>query len=160
ACRFIESLIEYRALDPKARLIRAVESANAEAHRRYAEKGGTTLAALLLDRSNSFHGVSVGDSRIYIVSGKARVEQISADDTIAGELQRIKGINVRPEDVDPAARQLAQYVGMGPGIQPRTYDVMLGQSGPLILCTDGVHSIPSRTFEQVILHAPTPYKLG
>jgi serine/threonine protein phosphatase PrpC len=160
ACRFIESLTEDRAPDLKARLIRAVESANAEVHRRYAEKGGTTLAAAILDRSNLFYGVSAGDSRIYAVSAKARVEQISTDDTIAGELQRFKGIDVQPEDVDPAARQLAQYVGMGPGIQPRTYDLMRSQLGPIILCTDGVHAIPSRTFEQVTLHAPTPYKLG
>lgn len=159
-CRFIESLIEDRSLDHKARLIRAVESANAEVHRRYAEKGGTTLAAVILDRSSFVYGVSAGDSRIYAVSGKTRIEQISADDTIAGELQRIKGINVQPEDVDPVARQLAQYVGMGPGIQPRAYDLRRSQPGTMILCTDGVHAIPSRTFEQVILHAQTPYKLG
>jgi serine/threonine protein phosphatase PrpC len=160
ACRFIEALVEDRAPDTKGRLIRAVESANAEVHRRYTEKGGTTLAAVILDRSNSFYGVSAGDSRIYAASGKTRVEQVSTDDTIAGELQRIKGINIEPENVDPTARQLAQYVGMGPGIQPRTYDLMRDQSGPIVLCTDGVHSIPSRTFEQVTLHAPTPYKLG
>jgi serine/threonine protein phosphatase PrpC len=128
--RFVESLVDDPTADLKARLVHATEAANAEVHGRYSEKGGTTLAAVLLDRNNRHYGVTAGDTRIYALKGRTRVEQISSDDTIAGELQRIKGVNVPQEDVGRAARQLAQYIGMGPGIQPRIYDsISVDQAG-------------------------------
>jgi PPM family protein phosphatase len=159
--RFVESLVDDTTADLKARLVRAAEAANAEVHARYSEKGGTTLAAVVLDLNNRFYGVTAGDTRIYALKGRTRVEQISSDDTIAGELQRIKGVNVPQEDVDPSARQLAQYIGMGPGIQPRIYDsISADQAGWIMITTDGVHSMPAKTLEQFAVHAPTPYKLG
>ena len=159
--RFVESLVDDTTADLKARLVRAAEAANAEVHGRYSEKGGTTLAAVVLDRNNRFAGVTAGDTRIYALKGRTRVEQISSDDTIAGELQRIKGLSAPQENVDPAARQLAQYIGMGPGIQPRIYDsISADQPGWIMITTDGVHSMPAKTLEQFAVHAPTLYKLG
>lgn len=160
-CRFLEHVIEDGTPDVSARLIHAAEAANAEVYRHYSEKAGTTLAAVFVDRNNSFFGVTAGDSRIYTLHEQNRLEQISTDDTIAGELQRIRGGSLQPEEVDPSARQLAQFVGMGPGIQPRIYEAMSpSQGGWIMMTTDGVHSIPQKLLERLAIHASSPYSLS
>lgn len=158
-CRFIESIAENSFAPPKERLLRASEYANINVHRRLSEKGGTTLAALFVDKLGGVYGVTVGDTRIYKVIPKARLEQISFDDTIAGELRRIRGSEFQPDESDPTARHLSQFIGMGPGLQSRIYGPLDGD-GWLLLTTDGIHSMPTKAMEHIAIHAPSPYKLA
>ena len=98
---------------------------------------------------------------MYALTDKPQLQQVSFDDTIAGELHRLKGTELPEEQLDPAARHLVQYVGMGPGLQPRCYGpIELDKSGCVIVSTDGVHSMPTKAFERLALHAPTFSKLG
>ena len=160
ACSFIESLYSNRRLETRERVLRASISANLAVHRRFGEKGGTTLAAVIQDTSGDLFGLTVGDSRIYRVFAKLRLEQLSSDDTIAGELQRIKGAEFRPDLADPTTRQLAQYIGMGPGIQPRIYGPLKPLDDWILLSTDGIHSMSSKILERISINSPNPYKMG
>jgi serine/threonine protein phosphatase PrpC len=70
----------------------AASTANAEVYRQYRERGGTTLVAIVVF-PGSAAAVSVGDSRIYAANTRKELKQISIDDTIAGELNKLKGVN-------------------------------------------------------------------
>ena len=90
----ILSLICSRDYNPKARFYRAVEAANTAIYNRYHERGGTTFSGILVPAKGPAIGINVGDSRIYERS-KGRVRQLSIDDTIAGQIQRLKGLSLR-----------------------------------------------------------------
>lgn len=155
---FVESISSQGPASTRERLLRATGHANMNVYHRLAEKGGSTLAALMVGGDGALYGVTVGDTRIYKVAEKA-LEQISFDDTIAGELQRIKGTDFQPDDGDPASRHLSQFIGMGPGLQAHVYGP-LDCDGWILLTTDGIHSMTAKTFEQIAIHAPSPYKLA
>ena len=160
-CRFAESFFVSREVDLPVRLSNAAGVANAAVYSEFRESGGTTLAAVARRSKHGTFAVTVGDTRVYTFTGKSQLQQISFDDTIAGELQRLKGTDLPEELLDPATRHLAQYVGMGAGLQPRSYGpIELDENGCILVSTDGVHSMPSKALERIATHAPTLSKLG
>jgi serine/threonine protein phosphatase PrpC len=145
--------------DSQSRIRNAIFSANAAVNQRYNGRGGTTLSAVLINEQGSVIAVSIGDSRIYDAPNWKRIRQISVDDTIAGELQRLRGIKPTDSSVDYLDR-IAQYVGLGTGIEPRFY-ILRSDMGKLafLLTSDGAHLLPPQTFEQVIINAGTPREI-
>lgn len=153
---FIGSLVYSESNNRRADLHDAVNKANREVYRSFKGRGGTTIAAVLLSRQQLL-ACSVGDSRIYTVENK-RVRQISRDDTIAGEVSRAKGVDIADLQLGHIGFGLAQFIGMGEGIEPRTYEVALA-SDQLSFCltSDGAHSITPSVFDKVVGMAPNPY---
>jgi serine/threonine protein phosphatase PrpC len=131
----------------------AAMAANAEVYRRYRERGGTTLVAIVIFQASAA-AVSIGDSRIYAVSPQKDLKQISTDDTIAGELNKMTGLNRSRPDWDPFATQLAQFVGIGEEMEPRIYPIRT--DGSYLLTSDGIHGVNGNTLEQIVAHGGTP----
>jgi len=151
---FVAHLVNDPLVDPPAALEAATAAANAGLHREFRGRGGTTLVAALFQRESAT-GVSVGDSRLYFLSKEKRLKQISVDDTIAGELSRIKGGIAPSEGFEAFSTQLAQFVGMGESIAPRLYTLRYPEAGSCyILSSDGAHSSEPSVFESILAHAP------
>jgi PPM family protein phosphatase len=131
----------------------AVLAANAEVYRQYRERGGTTLIAIVLS-ANSGAITSVGDSRIYAISSGKRVEQISVDDTVAGALSKVAGVNEDDANWETFAGQLTQFVGMGNALEPRVYP--LRSDSTYLLLSDGVHNLIGATFQPLAINAVSP----
>jgi PPM family protein phosphatase len=131
----------------------AALAANAEVHRQYRERGGTTLVAIVVF-PGSATAVSVGDSRIYTANTRKELKQISIDDTIAGELNQLKGLQPSRSGWDTIANQLAQFVGIGEGMEPRVYPISTDLT--YLLTSDGVHNISPDTLKQIVSSGGTP----
>ena len=134
----------------------AALSANVEVHRQYRERGGTTLVALVVF-PDSAAAVSVGDSRIYAVNSQKGLKQISIDDTIAGELNNLKGYNASGSGLNAFAGQLAQFVGIGEGMEPRVYPISADET--YLLTSDGVHNMSQDTMNQIVLSGAVPQRI-
>lgn len=128
-------------------------AANEEVHRQYRERGGTTLVAIVVF-PGSAAAVSVGDSRIYAADNRKQLKQISIDDTIAGELNQLKGLQGSRADWDTFSDQLAQFVGIGEGMEPRVYPVATDLT--YLLTSDGTHYISPDTLKQIVSVGATP----
>lgn len=133
----------------------AALAANTEVNRQYRERGGTTLVAIVVF-PGSAAAVSVGDSRIYEINARKELKQISSDDTIAGELNKLEGLNPSRSGWDTFAGQLAQFVGIGEGIEPRIYPVNRDLS--YLLTSDGIHGygMSPDTLRQLVASNTTP----
>ena len=155
----ILSLIGSRDHNPRSRFYRAVEAANTAIYSRYHERGGTTFSGILFPGSGPAIGINVGDSRIYERS-KGHLRQLTIDDTIAGQIQHLKGLRSADIDRDYFSQHLAQYLGLGAGLEPRF--VELAFPGPELLyliTSDGAHGPAGDTFSDLATHAITSVEL-
>jgi len=134
----------------------AALTANAEVYRQYRERGGTTLAAIVVF-PGSAAAVSVGDSRIYAAGPQRELRQISTDDTIAGELNNLKEYNASRSGLNSFAGQLAQFVGTGEGMEPRLYPITADLT--YLLTSDGVHNINAETLKEIVSSGGTPHRI-
>lgn len=121
-----------------ASLKEAALAANLSVHERYQGRGGATISAVAVTQEGA-SGVNVGDSRIYGRIG-SRYEQLSIDDTLAGQLGK--------QGSEFSDRGLLQYIGSGDELEPHIIDIP-SDLGHLLLTTDGVHYLPSATFNLV-----------
>jgi serine/threonine protein phosphatase PrpC len=153
----ITSIVYSDSNNPRTYLADAIQRANREVYGRFKGRGGTTIAAVLLSKDQVVAG-SVGDSRIYTIEGNERVRQISSDDTIAGEVSRAKGVDAADLRLGHLGSGLAQYVGMGEGIEPRIYELKsVSDQMSFCLTSDGAHSVAAPVFDRVVGMAPNPY---
>lgn len=136
----------------------AAIAANTEVNRRYRERGGTTLVAFVIF-PESAAAVSIGDSRIYEIGPQKELTQISSDDTIVGQLNRLVGMNSSDSGWDTFAGQLAQYVGLGEGIEPRVYPI--NRDRAYLLTSDGIHGygMSPETLRQFVASCGTTHLL-
>ena len=158
---FLVALAEDETGSAEAAVRSAAMRANAEVNRRYRERGGTTIVAVVTF-PGSAAAVSVGDSRLYEISpvkeiSPAKVlKQITSDDTIVGELNKLAGLPPSHSGWDSFAGQLAQYVGLGDGLQPRVHAVHPNIA--YLLTSDGVHGYGMNpdTLSQVVASSGVP----
>lgn len=135
----VTSLLTDRESPEPERLRNALRDANTAVYDVYQERGGTTLVGVLITKE-AVTAASVGDSRLYSFS-RSSLEQISEDDSIGAELERIRPDLNRSLDIGGFGRHLTQYVGMGKGFEPHIYQkIPDGQS--ILLATDGIDCIP------------------
>jgi PPM family protein phosphatase len=133
----------------------AVLQANGAVFQRYRGRGGTTLTALVLVGHGEARAITVGDTRLYEFSRSEKIRQVSTDDTIAAELKRLKRV-VTESQLEPFSNRLAQFVGMGDGLEPRTHTInRQGMDSSFLLSTDGTRVIDEVTFERVVNAAPS-----
>jgi PPM family protein phosphatase len=146
---------------PPERLRFAVTAANKEVFAKYHARGGATLVAVLYCGDGRTFTATAGDSRIYRCrAAKMVMEQTSVDDTIAGELSRLRGTEIRQEQLGSTAGHLAQFVGIGDGFQPRINSVVdLSRDELLLLTSDGAHAIGVSLMTQISAAAPDQHAL-
>lgn len=131
----------------------AALAANVEVYRQFRERGGTTLVAIVVF-PGSAAAVSIGDSRIYVSTAAKELKQITVDDTIAGELNKLKGFNSSRSVGNTFADQLAQFVGIGEGMEPHVYPISADLT--YLLTSDGVHNMNPDTLNQIVSFGETP----
>lgn len=156
----VSTLIHYDGLDSKHRLLRAVSSANTLVTKEYRGRGGTTLSAILVDSNGQAWGTNVGDSRIYQYVPRQHCKQISIDDTIAGQVQHLRGISTIEIDRSHFSDHLAQYIGIGEELEPHTFDIDI--STPeyrYLLTSDGAHGPLSSVLTGLAIHAASSEEL-
>jgi serine/threonine protein phosphatase PrpC len=152
---FINSLIFDSLALSRQSLRSAVIAADRSVFDVYKGKGGTTLTAVVFSSAGSAWGASVGDSRIYAISESKKINQVSIDDTISGELKRIKGSQFTPGWPDAHSGKLAQFIGLGDALEPRLYDLDERETAAYLLCSDGAQQIAEDTFASVVTSAPS-----
>jgi PPM family protein phosphatase len=133
----------------------AAQNANDLVYDAYKGRGGTTLVALVFGAIGGVTAVTVGDSRLHEISASGALTQISTDDTIAGELRRLRG--APPADPEEFANRLAQFIGIGGDLDPRTYTLDSRRASAYLLTTDGIHTITPATINDVIEAAPSQF---
>jgi PPM family protein phosphatase len=137
----------------------AVFEANDSVFRQYKGRGGTTLTALVSSTQTDGWAITVGDTRLYELPPSGPLKQLSTDDTIAGELKRIKGTD-SDSQLEPFSNRLAQFVGIGEGIEPRTLVVDTTMESNYLLATDGTRIIDNVTFGRVVSASPSLQSLA
>jgi PPM family protein phosphatase len=104
-------------------------------------KGGATFSAVVLDISGTALIVHLGDSRVYSFGQNSRVERLTKDDSLA-------------EAVGGHGRELLQFVGMGPEMQPYIREVP-SEVRNLAITSDGIHFIDAPILNSVLQNSST-----
>lgn len=151
---FLDSLMSSPQISASEMRLAAL-NANNFVYDAYKGRGGTTLVALVFGAIGGAIAVTVGDSRLHEISPSGALTQISTDDTIAGELRRLRGAS--PPDHEDFANRLAQYIGIGGDLEPRTYTLDPHRASAYLLTTDGIHTIAAATINDVIEAAPSQF---
>lgn len=123
------------------RAYRAISLANEAVFRFAGGKGGATLSAIVMDSRGTAYVVHLGDSRVYSFGHNSRVERLTKDDSLA-------------EAVGGHGRELLQFVGMGPEMQPFLSEVPK-ETRNLAITSDGIHFIEAPTLQSVLLNSST-----
>jgi serine/threonine protein phosphatase PrpC len=99
---------------------------------------GTTVVGVLITGNQAAIG-SVGDSRVYLLSGGV-FEQVTVDDSWAATILA-QDPNMRPEDVahHPMRNVLTNVLGGRPTVDVHLTERVLGGGEVMLLCSDGVH---------------------
>lgn len=139
---FIASCIINRQMALKERLLNATNSANDAIYEKYHGDGGATLSAFIMDNDRQIEVVNVGDSRIYLETDRG-FEQITTDDTIAGQLKNNSYIS--------EVSGLLQYIGIGPSLEPHFIELPpIDSISKLLMTSDGVHYIAHETLKRLV----------
>lgn len=155
-----------RGFDRAANLQAAVSSANEEVYRAFRERGGTTMAAVLMNRTGAT-AIAVGDTRIYRVEHDGGLTQLTRDDTIAQHVANLGGDVGRGENEPAPDQELAQFVGQAGALRPQIIDLrsLLGSdrvrdssSSPrsVLITTDGIHRMAKSSLAALVRYGTTP----
>lgn len=119
----------------------AVSAANESVFKFAGGKGGATLSAVVLGGGGAAFVAHVGDSRVYSFGPNTRVERLTKDDSLA-------------EAVGGHGRELLQFIGMGPEMQPFISEIPSGSKN-LAITSDGIHFVETLTLQTVLANSPT-----
>ena len=135
---------------PLERLRSGLNAANTAIYRRDPPRAGTTIAALLLSHDDAV-AATVGDSRVYSFSKQTRLRQISIDDTLGQELERLQQDGGPRLNLTRFSRRLTKFIGMAPTVEGRYYQLGAGTlSTSYILSSDGAHWLGKPAFDAVL----------
>jgi PPM family protein phosphatase len=127
----IQALADYTT-PGKQWVLDAIHAANQAVVSKHSGAGGSTLVLLLASEGGNAFWASIGDSRLYILTGDSKLTQLSVDDTIAGQLGRPGGVGV--DDT-----KLLQFIGMQGSLEFEVSEVSETLATTALLTTDGVH---------------------
>ncbi|EGQ9293680.1 serine/threonine-protein phosphatase [Vibrio vulnificus] len=151
---FLSSCIRNRSMNIEDRIKKAVLEADKAVYAQYQGNGGSTLSAFIFDSDGNSISINVGDSRIYCQLKNGKFEQLSVDDTIAGQLKQ-------QEVASSFNNNLIQYIGMGSDIEPHIIKLPnTSNIQKLLLTSDGVHYIPSQTLSSLVSQNISPIELS
>lgn len=111
---------------------------------------GTTVVGLLANGANVAIG-SVGDSRLYLLSG-GTLQQVTIDDSWATRILA-HDASLGPDDIanHPMRNVLTNVVGARDSVDVRVIERTLSDGDLLLLCTDGLHGVLEPSALQRIL---------
>lgn len=116
----------------------AIQRTNRYVYHRRAERGASTLSAVVVPADHPACAVHVGDSKIFGLSKDFGFTQLSTDQTVGTHLQALGLPLGKTVGRDPRFdRALAQYIGMAEDLQPQ-FLIIEKQWDQLLLATDGV----------------------
>ena len=124
------------------RLMTAIKMANldvfsaSEQRAEHAGMGTTVVAALVEGSRLTF--ASVGDSRIYSLSG-TDLRQLTKDDSWVVMLMKESGLDASAFVRHPMRHVLTSVVGARPGLEVPVQEIDLADGQMIMLCTDGLH---------------------
>ena len=124
------------------RLMTAIKIANlnvfsaSEQRAEHAGMGTTVVAALVEGSRLTF--ASVGDSRIYSLSG-TELRQLTKDDSWVVMLMKESGLDASAFVHHPMRHVLTSVVGARPGLEVPVEEMDLVDGQTILLCTDGLH---------------------
>ena len=101
---------------------------------------GTTIVGLLVNGAQASIG-SVGDSRMYLVSG-GRIQQLTTDDSWAATILA-QDPSLTPEAIahHPMRNVLTNVLGAREAVEVHLTERTLKGGETLLLCSDGVHNV-------------------
>lgn len=154
---FAASLVSMRDGTLLKRARQAILSANDAVHKKYDGRGGTTFSGILFNEKYGGLAINVGDSRIYEFSSDRYFKQLSTDDTIEAALAKARNQSILKFHHGIFEGRLAQYLGMGDGLQPNIFQIKnpFHDTG-FLLTSDGAHQLATDTLSAIILNAPAP----
>lgn len=151
----------------KALTLKAIHYANQRVFDFFNGQGGTTLSAIVFGSKGSV-GINVGDSRIYYLHEKKEIKQLTTDDTIEGQIRQESERDnnwLNPLEGDS---RLAQYIGMGEGMDPHLLDLsdpIKGEIGEdFLLTSDGSHYLGNLMLQKIVKKSESkdqiPYRIA
>lgn len=101
---------------------------------------GTTLTLAIVAEDGTTDIAHVGDSRAYRVHD-GRLEQITADHSYVAEMIDAGRLTPEEASVHPYRSVVTRAIGLDPGVDVDTHQVLLEVGDRLILCSDGLTSM-------------------
>jgi PPM family protein phosphatase len=112
---------------------------------------GTTVTAALVEDDAVRIG-HVGDSRAYLVRD-GRLEQLTDDHSLVGELVRSGRLSPEEADVHPQRSVITRALGTDPEVEVDTFSVEARPGDVFMLCSDGLSSmIDDRGILEIVEH--------
>lgn len=127
--------------EPGPMLVRGVEAANLRIYGRALRDEtlqgmGTTVVAFHLAKLGSFVA-HVGDSRLYRLRA-GKLEQLTADHSLVGELERHGYLTAEEAAVHPRRNELMRSVGPAAEVEVDIAEIDFVPGDRLLLCSDGL----------------------
>ncbi len=151
---YIENSFEKNSLKL---LTKAVEAANNEVYtdallNRKLEGMGTTIVAATFV-GKYLQAINVGDSRLYIVSGKS-IRQVSVDHSLVEEMIRSGGIAREQARNHPDKNIITRAVGVKKTVEPDTYTEELKSGDYVLMCSDGLtNMVPDEEIMEIVVQS-------
>lgn len=123
----------------------ALNFANDEVFRALRGDGGAALVAAAWGAGDRCIA-HAGDARAYQIDDSGRLQQLTVDDTVKGQLEQLKRLSTGESDLHS---QLLQFIGVGKDLEPHVARTRLGGRG-VVLTSDGVHSLPHAVMEWIV----------
>ncbi|MEX2322352.1 MAG: PP2C family serine/threonine-protein phosphatase [Acidimicrobiia bacterium] len=101
---------------------------------------GTTLTLAIISEDGTADIAHVGDSRAYRVHD-GRLEQITTDHSYVAEMIEAGRLTPEEASVHPYRSVVTRAIGLDPGVEVDTHQVLLEAGDRLILCSDGLTSM-------------------
>jgi protein phosphatase len=142
AVETVEEFVGRSTGDPAALLQAALEAANRRIHEEARSDPslagmGTTGVALLFPSNGGAWVAHVGDSRAYRLRD-ARLEQLTPDHSLVGELERRGMITAEEARVHPRRNEVLRCIGVDPEVDVDVAPVDVQPGDWYLLCSDGL----------------------
>jgi serine/threonine protein phosphatase PrpC len=132
-----------------------IQEANRRVHERASTDAstsgmGTTITAALVVSDGSLTVGHVGDSRAYRLRGD-RLEQLTDDHSLVGELVRRGELSPEAAEVHPQRSVITRALGTDPDVDVDTFPVETAAGDVYLICSDGLSDmVDGETIERIL----------
>jgi serine/threonine protein phosphatase PrpC len=139
--RVISSYVQERGSSLATRLVRAIETANAEIFvqnsRRHDQREMATTVVAAVIRGDELTVANVGDSRAYLIAGET-IRQITQDHSLVAEMIREGAITSAQAETHPYRNVILRSVGSQSVVKVDVFSQRVIPSDHVVLCSDGL----------------------
>jgi serine/threonine protein phosphatase PrpC len=132
-----------------------IQEANRRVHERASTDAstsgmGTTITAALVESDGNLTVGHVGDSRAYRLRGD-RLEQLTDDHSLVGELVRRGELSPEAAEVHPQRSVITRALGTDPDVDVDTFPVETQAGDVYLICSDGLSDmVDGETIEGIL----------